>query len=62
MIIKSKLMLHLFQENKSYGVKTIAFILCLHVAVHHVQNTNIQYSLYNISPNVYLNIPCTLRT
>jgi hypothetical protein len=34
--IKTKLMLHLFQENKSYGVKTIALILCLHVAVHHV--------------------------
>jgi hypothetical protein len=36
--IKSKLMLHLFQENKSYGVTTIALILCLHVAVHNVQN------------------------
>jgi hypothetical protein len=31
-------MLHLFQENKSYGVETIALILCLHVAVHHVPN------------------------
>jgi hypothetical protein len=40
--IKSKLMLHLhlFQENKSYGVKTIASILCLHVAVHHVPNSS----------------------
>jgi hypothetical protein len=31
-------MLRLFQENKSYGVETIALILCLHVAVHHVPN------------------------
>ncbi len=36
--IKSKLMLHLFQENKSYGVKTIALILCLHAAVRHIPN------------------------
>jgi hypothetical protein len=28
-------MLHLYQENKSYGIETIALILCLHVAVHH---------------------------
>ncbi len=28
-------MLRLFQENKSYGVKTIALILCLYTAVHH---------------------------
>jgi hypothetical protein len=45
--IKSKLMLHLFQENKSYGIKTIALILCLHAAVHHVPNTWRQQS--NIS-------------
>jgi hypothetical protein len=41
--VKSKLMLHLFQENKSYGVKTIALMLCLHVAVHHIPN--IQFHL-----------------
>jgi hypothetical protein len=40
--IKSKLMLNLFQENKSYGVKTIALILCLHVAVRHVPNSYIK--------------------
>ncbi len=39
--IKSKLILRLFQENKSYDVKTIALILCLHVAVHHVLNNGV---------------------
>jgi hypothetical protein len=43
--IKIKLMLRLFQENKSYGVKTIALILCLHVAVHNIPNTNNVVSL-----------------
>jgi hypothetical protein len=38
--IKSKMMLHLFQENKSYDVETIALILCLHDAVHHVLNSH----------------------
>ncbi len=33
MLLMLKLILHLFQENKSYG--TFAFILCLHVAVQH---------------------------
>jgi hypothetical protein len=36
--VQSKLMLHLFQKNKSYGVKTVALILCLCIAVHHVPN------------------------
>jgi hypothetical protein len=31
-------MLHLFQENKSYGIETIVLILCLHVAVHYILN------------------------
>ncbi len=37
--VKGKFMFHLFQENKSNGIKTIALILCLHVAVHHVPNS-----------------------
>ncbi len=39
--IKSKRMLYLFQENKSYGIKTTALILCLHVALHHIPNRSI---------------------
>jgi hypothetical protein len=35
----SNLILCSFRENKSYGVKTITLILCLHVAVHHVPNS-----------------------
>jgi hypothetical protein len=40
--IKSKLMLHLLQENKSCGVETIALTLCLHIAVRHVPNSYIE--------------------
>ncbi len=35
----SNLISLVFQENKSYGVKPIAWILCLHVAVHHIPNS-----------------------
>ncbi len=42
--------MRLFQENISYGVKTIALILCLHVAVHHVPN---KYGLH--LSNRYMN-------
>jgi hypothetical protein len=34
-IIGIKIVLRLFQENKSYGVKTFALILCLHVGANH---------------------------
>ncbi len=34
-VVEIKIMLRLFQENKSYGIKTITLILCLHIATHH---------------------------
>jgi hypothetical protein len=33
----------LFQENKSYGAKTIALILCPNAAVHHAPNRYIYW-------------------
>jgi cobalamin biosynthesis Co2+ chelatase CbiK len=55
--IKSKLMLHLFQENKSYGVKTVALILCLHIAVHHVPNNMGQIHGKNWRPKILCYCP-----